>query len=225
MVLKATKREVIGKKVKNLRAEKQVPASVYGPGFPSANITVNDKEFRQLYRDSGYSKLFDLEVEGEKSIKALLKEVQVDHIKGRLIHVSIYAVDLTKPITTSIPIKFTGLSMAVKNNLGLLVISMDSVNVTCLPEKLTNEIVISIDKLDNVGDSIFLKELPLPEGVTTFGYNRDMVVAAISSPQKAAEEDVKTAAAGTEGEAAAEGDEKADAKAPAKAPAKAAAKK
>lgn len=204
MILKAQTRDVVGKQVKTLRAQKMVPASVYGPNLPTRNLTVNEKELRSLFRDSGYSKLFDLEIAAEKPIKALLKEVQVDHMKGGLIHVSIYAVDMAKTITTSIPVRFEGVSLAVKNNLGLLVTAITNVMVSCLPDKLPKEIVVDINKLDNVGDAIFLKDLNLPAGVNLISHAKEAVVASIASPQKSIEEETPVTEA-VEGAEAAEG--------------------
>ncbi len=204
MLLKAEPREVVGKQVKTYRKNKQVPASVYGPSTPTQNLVVNDSEFRALFKDVGYSKLFNLEVTGAKPIKALMKEVQIDRLKHAVIHASIYAVDMAKAITTNIPVHIIGFSMAVKNNLGLLVTPMSSVAVSCLPENLPNELVVDISKLDNVGDSIFLKDLKIGEGVTLVGaHAKDFIVAAIASPQKSVEEEEAAAApAAVEGEAA-----------------------
>jgi hypothetical protein len=96
--------------------------------------------------------------------------------------------------------------MAVKNNLGLLVTPMSIVTVNCLPGNLPNEFIVDISKLDNVGDSIFLKDINLGEGVNLVGtHAKEQILASIASPQKAVEEEV--AATPAEGEtAAAEGD-------------------
>jgi hypothetical protein len=93
--------------------------------------------------------------------------------------------------------------MAVKNNLGLLVTPESSVTVTCLPEKLPSEYVIDIGKLDNVGDSIFLKDVALGDGVALIGVHaKELIIAAIASPQKSVEEEEAAAApAAVEGEA------------------------
>lgn len=207
MLLKAQTREVVGKQVKTIRANKMVPASVYGPNTATKTIAVSDKEFRQLYKEVGYSKLFDLEIEGEKPMKALLKEIQVNKIKHSLIHVSIYAVDMKKAITTTIPIRFEGMSLAVKNNLGLMIASLTNLGISCLPENLPNEIVVDISKLDNVGDSIFVKDLPLAEGVSLVGVSKDAVVATIASPQKSIEEETPKAAVESDAAAAIPTDE------------------
>lgn len=207
MLLKAQLREVVGKKVKKLREQKMTPGSVYGPTQKlTKNIVLNTKELRDLYLKVGYSALFDLEIEGEKSIKVLFKEVQIDYLKRKILHAAIYAVDMAKPIVTTVPVHFTGTSLAVKNNLGLLVTPMSVIPVRCLPDDIPLEVLIDVNKLDNVGDSIFLKDIKLPAGVIPVGAHiMEQMVASIASPQKTVEEEAAEAAP-AEGEAAAEGE-------------------
>lgn len=211
MLLKAQTREVVGKQVKTLRAQKLVPASVYGPNTATRTISVSDKEFRKLYNEVGYSSLFDLEIEGEKPVKALLKEIQVDRLKKSLIHASIYAVDMKKPINTEIPIRFEGTSMAVKNNLGLLVTSLDKLSINCLPADLPSEVVVDVSKLDNVGDSIFVRDLKLSDAITLSGVSKDAIIITIALPQKSIEEETPKVAAEGEADAEAEAKEETEA--------------
>lgn len=206
MVLKAQSREVVGKKVKNLRAQNMVPASVYGPKQPSLNIALPKFDFIKLYKEVGYSNLFELEMPDGKKFNALLKEVQFDYLGNEVIHVSIYKVDMEQKIVTNVPLTFTGVSLAVKNNLGLLVTPVSTVEITCLPGKIPSELVVDISKLDNVGDNIFLKDIDLGEGVELVGaHAKDIVIASIAAPQKTIEEETPAAAtteAAAEGEAA-----------------------
>jgi large subunit ribosomal protein L25 len=206
MVLKAQSREVVGKKVKNLRAQNMVPASVYGPKQPSLNLALPKLDFINLYKEVGYSHLFELEMPDGKKFQALLKEVQFDYLGNEVIHVSIYKVDMDQKIVTSIPLTFTGVSLAIKNNLGLLVTPVSTVEVTCLPGNIPSELVVDISKLDNVGDNIFLKDIDLGEGVELVGaHAKDLVIASIAAPQKTIEEETPTAAA-TDEAAPAEGE-------------------
>lgn len=207
MVLKAQSREVVGKKVKNLRAQNMVPASVYGPKQQSLNLALPKLDFIKLYKEIGYSNLFELEMPDGKKFNALLKEVQFDYLGNEVIHVSIYKVDMEQKIVTNVPLTFTGVSLAIKNNLGLLVTPVSTVEITCLPGNIPSELVVDISNLDNVGDNIFLKDLDLGEGVELVGtHAKDIVIASIAAPQKTIEEETPAAAtteAAAEGEAAA----------------------
>jgi len=205
MVLKAQKRELLGKKVSSLRKVHQIPAAAYTKGKETINLVVSEKELLSVFKKGGYSALFDLEIEGQPAQKALFKEVQIDYFRAKVLHAGMYLVDMASKITTTVPVRIEGISMAIKNNLGLLVTPLSAVTVNCLPGDLPSELVVSISKLDNVGDQIFLRDLVLPTGVeVAASQSKDSIIAAIVTPQKAIEEDVKTATtaeAGAEGEA------------------------
>jgi len=210
MTLKALKREILGKQVKHLRAKDVIPASIYGAQKNSSiNLTLDKKEFREIFKQSGYSKLFDLEIEGEsKPIKAIFKEIQTEAVRNDILHVSMFQIQMDKKITAEIPVKFFGLSMAVKNNLGLLVTPLSKVHLSCLPADLPGEIEIDISVLNNVGDTITLNKIKLPEGAEVgHGTPKDAVLAYISAPQKIEEEAVvATTDAASAAPTAAEGD-------------------
>lgn len=185
MKLKAKLRKLTGKKVKNMRAEGEIPASVYGPKTEPVSISVDPKEFAEVFGESGYSTLFELEVEGGKPMQVLIKEVQTHPLLDNFLHVSFYSVDMTKPITTEVPIEFEGMAPAVKNNLGLLVTPIAAVTVQCLPKDLPSELTININELVAVGDSVSLGSIKLPEGVElAHGMSEEMTLVYIAAPQK-----------------------------------------
>ena len=88
MLLKAIKREITGKQVSQLRRDKKLPAVLYGPNRESTNITIDPLEFKKLFKDAGYSKLFDLELEGEK-VKVLVKDLQTNTLTDEFTHIAV----------------------------------------------------------------------------------------------------------------------------------------
>ena len=209
MLIKANKRDLTGKKVKQLRREKKLPAVLYGPNRASTNITIDPLEFNRLFKDVGYSKLFDLDLDGDK-VKVLVKDLQKDILSDSTIHVDLYQVNMKKEITAEIPLHFTGESFAVKNNLGLLVTPLQSIDVTCLPGDLPAFLEVSIDQLNEIGDSFTAGDIKLPEGVELANdVTPDSPVVYISAPQKAIEEEVveEEETAESEGEETAAGAE------------------
>ncbi len=189
--LKAEKREILKKKVKNLRAEGKIPCVAYGPKLKSVNLIVDQIEFKKLFREAGYSNLVDLEIEGtKKPQKVLIKEVQVDPLSGERIHVSFYAVDMTEELETEIPIEVVGVAPAVKTNIGFLEIPENHIMVKCLPENLPSEIKINVEKLAEVGDYISIGDLDLPEGVKAVEDDEERIMF-IAPPQKIEFEEVK----------------------------------
>lgn len=204
MKLKANKREITGKKVKNLRGEGLTPASVFGPTKKSENIQVDKKDFIKLFKDVGYNKFFDLEIEGERPVKVLVKEIQKHPVTDSLISVGFYQIDENRKITVEVPVNFTGESPAVKLNLGFLITNMDSIAVHCFPKDLPSGFEVDISTLENPGDAITVGDIKLPEDVEL---DSDMdttsAVVYIGTAQK--EEEVEAPAEGEEG--AAEGAE------------------
>jgi len=186
-VLKAKTRDLLGKQVKTLRQSGNIPAVLYGKGLESKHLVVDEIEFSKLYSTVGSSTLIDLDLEGEK-VKSIVKTVSIHPITQKVEHIEFYQIDMKSEITASIPIVLSGESSAVKNNLGLLFTPTEEIEVRCLPSKLPKEIVVPIDKLDNVGDSVLVKDIVLPEGVEIdSGFDVNQAVAVIEEPQMAEE--------------------------------------
>lgn len=202
MKLEAQKREITGKKVKNLRSEGIVPATVFGPKKPSANVQVDKKEFIKLFRKVGYNKFFDLVVGDSAPAKVLVKEIQKHPVNDNLISIGLYQVDENRKITVEVPVTFIGEAPAVKLNLGFIIHNMSSIAVYCLPKDLPSGFEIDITKLENIGDAITVGDIPLPEGVEL---DSDMdptsAIVFIAAPQKeeVVEPTAEEVAEGTEG--------------------------
>ncbi len=165
IILKAQKRNIVGKKVNQLRNQGLVPSVLYGQGKKSTNLTVNENEFIKTYQKSGSSTLVDLLIEDEKPIKILIQEPQKNPITDKVIHIDFYKIKMDEEITTEIPLEFTGLSPAVKELEGNLVKNKDSVEVKCLPGNLISNIEVDISILKTFEDIILVKDLKVPETI------------------------------------------------------------
>lgn len=203
MKLKAEKREITGKKVKKLRSEGKVPASVYGPSLESQNITLDAKEFGKVFDSRGYSKFIQLELEGHKDpVRVLVKSVNIHPLKDHYVEVSLYAVDEGKKITVDVPVVLEGEAPAVKQNIGFLVQQMDSISLYCLPKNLPEELIVDISGLVEIGDSITVNEIEIGEDVElSSGVEPTNAIAFIAAPQKEiVEEEPETSEEGEEDE-------------------------
>ncbi len=187
------KRKIVGRRVKDLFEKQEIPGTVYGPDMDSINIKVNLVKFKKVFDKVGYSHMIDIKIEGDKKPgKALIREVQFDPVTDEMRHVSFYKLDLNKPITTSIPIKFTGKSEAVEESTGFLVTPIEFLEIRCLPNKLPDKFEISIEELNDIGDSIAVSELEIPDGVElTAEVTENATLAYIAPPQKEIEEEEK----------------------------------
>lgn len=192
MKLKAKKRDVTGKAVKNLRGEGSLPAVVYGPSTKSQNILLDGKEFNQLEKEVEGSAIFDLEIDGEKKpVKVLIKEVQSDPVADQVLHVSLFQIDPGKEITIPVSIEIRGESPAVKNNIGFLVNPVTEIMVRCLPKDIPEKLVVDVSNLIEIGNSIKVDEIQLDENVKySSKVDQKTSLVYIAPPQKEIVEEV-----------------------------------
>lgn len=191
MKLHADSRTVLGKKVKTLRAEGLIPATIYGPKRASTNIQIDRKEFVKAFKAAGFSNFIDLEVGSEKAVKVLVKDFDKHPVNDQILDASFYQIDEDSKISVDVPIHFLGEAPAVKNNVGFLVTAMDDIALYCLPKDLPSSIEVDISNLNEIGDSISVTDLKLPEGVE---YDSEVDTTAslvyIAAPQKEIVEEV-----------------------------------
>ena len=204
--LKLQKREVTGKKVKALREQGLVPAVVYNSKTESYNTLLPKSDAQKLFRNATSTTIFDAEVEG-RDIKCLVKGFDTNSVTGEINHVSIFEIDETAPMIFTIPFTLVGVSPAVKNNLGILVNALDSIDVKCQLKKLQPEITIDISNLTEPGQTISVEDITLPEGMTLV--NDDVLTTAIVTIADA--QKIEDAMVAEKEEAAAEAAEAAEA--------------
>ncbi len=164
-VLNATPRTVLGKQVKKLRREGQLPANVYGKGLASTSIQVASNDFKEVFSEVGETGLIDLMV-GEKKHPVLVKNLQMNYASSTPLHVDFYEVNLKEKVKAMVPLVLAGEAKAVTENVGTLLQTLNEVEVEALPEALPENIEVNIENLAQVDDQIMISELTVPEGVT-----------------------------------------------------------
>lgn len=185
MKLTAQKRELSGKKVKNLRKNGLIPASVFGPKKASSNLQVNTKDFSKLFKEVSFNKFFDLEIENEPKFKVLIKEVQKNPVTDQILSAAFYQVAEDRKITVDVPLRFIGESMAVKQNLGFLIAQYTTIKLNCFPKDLPSEIVVDLVALETPTDTILVSSIKLEEGVTLdSSIDPESAIAYIGTAQK-----------------------------------------
>ena len=149
---------------RKLRVAGKIPAVVYGKGRPSQSVVLDPHALETLLQKSGagLNTLIDLSVAG-KTDTVLVKELQRHPVTGRPLHVDFFQLDLTQKITVSVPIHFTGKARGVEFG-GILDHPLREIEVECLPRAIPEFIEVDVSALD-VGHSIHVSELRLPEGV------------------------------------------------------------
>ena len=209
--LKALKRENLTSGSNNkLRADGLIPAILYGGKDPNQNISVSKKEISNIINsDTFLSKVLEIEIEGKKE-KVIPRDVSYNVISEEPIHIDFMRIVSGKKIILEIPVKFINHpdSPGLKRG-GVLNIVRRKVELRCPAENIPDEIIVDLTGTD-IGTSIKISSVKLPENVVPTITDRDFVVATVAAPtiikepEKPAEE---TPADGTEGEAPAEGAE------------------
>lgn len=155
-------RTLTGKKVKKLRKQGLIPANIYGQDFKSQAISVNTKDFFKVYRLAKETKIIYLSID-KKEIPVLIKNIQKHPVTDQIIHVDFRKIDLKKKIETEVPIKTIGVSEAVSQKGGILLIQSQSVIIEALPENIPQEIEVDISVLKEIGQDIKVADLPKSE--------------------------------------------------------------
>jgi large subunit ribosomal protein L25 len=208
--LKAAKRELLGKKVRRLRAAGILPATVYGHNVTPLSIQVDAREFRTLLRSQGRTQLVDLVIESERPRPVFIKQTAVDAKRNALLHVEFFQANLREKLTTHLPLHFAGDSPAVREG-GILLTVLDHVDIECLPDDVpAGGIEVDVSQIAEMNGSIHVGDLVIPENVTLLT-PVDEVVAKVDAPisEEALEEVLDETAPvaefpGEEGQAAAE---------------------
>ncbi len=195
--LMAEPRDVVGKKVKRLRAEGKIPAVVYGPALAeTVQVTVNDRDFGRFYQHHGHATLFDLTSDG-KTYQVFIRDVQAHPVRRTPIHVDFFAPNLNKAIHASVPLALH----EAPDGPGLFSQLLSEVVVNGLPRDIPNRLVVDCSVLREIGDAVRVGDLEAIEGIE-FVTNADEIIAMLAAPVLEAAEPAE----GAEGEGEAAGE-------------------
>lgn len=182
--------------VKQVRERGSVPAVIYGAHQSPSNLEINRKEIERLLAHAhGEHLLVDLSIEGDGkplTSLAIIQEVQHHPVRGDILHVDFHAVSTTETIQSEVPVESTGEPEGVKTFGGILQQQVRSVLLECLPQDLPEVLTVDVSEL-NVGESIHVRDLLLPNGVTALA-DADITVFLVSEPNVQEEAPVAAAA-------------------------------
>jgi len=195
-------RESTGKGVaRKLRATGRIPGVCYGAGADTVPVVLDPSTLEKALRSSaaGMNTLFGVKGGGAFDGKSvLIKELQRDPVQRNLLHADFYAVDLTREIEVKVPLHLTGSAAGLMNG-GIVDHQLREIEISCLPTAIPESFTLDVSALD-VGDSLHVRDIVLPEGVTLVS-DPDLGVVSVVIPAKA-EEEVAAEAAAAEGAAA-----------------------
>jgi large subunit ribosomal protein L25 len=159
--IEAQIRTVKGKKVKKLRAEGFVPATLYGAGIDSITIQLNNKEMEALFEEVGESSLVDIKIEKDV-YPVLLRNPQYNIMDESLMHIDCYKVNLKEKITATVPIELIGEAPGVKLGNSLIEVT-NELEIEALPADLPEKFEIDISGLEEVDAMITAGDIKLSD--------------------------------------------------------------
>ena len=205
IALKATARPRAGKgAARQARREGNVPAVIYGDNQTPEIIALEYNElWKQILKGQFTSAVFDIDIAGKGKIRVIPRDVQVDPVKDFPLHVDFLRIGKDGIIRVAVPVKFTNdtLSPGLKRG-GILNIVRHEVEVFCPYDRIPAAFEINLEGTE-IGTSIHISSVELPEGVSPVISNRDFTIATIAGVRK--EEEAAADAAPGAAPAAAKG--------------------
>ena len=162
------------------RAQGLVPITVYGGGKETASANIVKREFAALLRGHGRNVIFTLNVDGAAT-PVKIADMQVDPVKGTLIHMDLMRISLTEKSKFETPIRIVGEAEGVKTLGGVLEVVTHSLEVRCLPGDLPSFVEVDVTPM-SIGDKIKVGDLKLDSKVEVLDDPETMIVT-VSAPR------------------------------------------
>lgn len=159
MNLTAQNRTILGKSVKELRKQNLIPAELYGKGISNLHLTVSKKDLAKILKETGENAVINLTIDNE-SRPVLMHDFQTDPLTDEVMAIDFYQVRMDEKIKVKVPIEFIGVASAVKDKGGILVKSMQEIEVEALPAKIPQSLKADLGLLNDIGESLYVKNLP-----------------------------------------------------------------
>lgn len=192
LTLKAKTRSILGRKTEDLRQKGLLPAVLYGPGFKNLNLEIDAKEFINAFQETGRTSFLRLEVDDKsakkpKAFLVLVHDLQKDPLTLAISHIDFYQPLSTKEIKVMVPLVFDLEAPAVKNLGGTLLKNIQEIQVQALPQNLPHEIKVDLSLLNELGKTILVKDLQVPQGAKILKHPEE-IVAQVMAAEKIEEE-------------------------------------
>ena len=192
---------------RRVRVAGKIPAVLYGAGHDPVAVEVDPKQIsRILFSETGHNTIFDVEITGLPTAKAMIVDWQREPLKDQLIHIDLKRIALDKVLRVKVRVKLQGIPLGVKNSGGILDQVLREVEVECLPADIPTSIAADVSNLE-LFQTLRVSDLP-HSGSIKFLNAEDATVAHVVSIREeaptAAEVEAAAAAAAVAATAAAE---------------------
>ncbi len=182
ITVQAEQRQEVGKGPnRRLRTQGRIPAVLYGPGLETLSVSVNLGDVDQiLCSETGHNTIFKLQV-GSNSTDVLIRDYQLDPVKGTLLHADFQVVALDKKMTFAVPVQTLGTASGVTAG-GVLDIVLREIELECLPTDVPDHIPVDVTELE-IGDSVRVEALQIDRSKINILSVPDLVILSIVPPQ------------------------------------------
>jgi len=203
LTINASAREGVGKgPTRRLRAQGMIPVAVYGEGGDAVAVAVSAKDIATILRSgSGHNTIFKLALpqsDGEPA-NVIIKDYQVDPVKGRLLHADLLRLSMTTLTRVSVSVETIGEPAGVKSEGGILELQLRDIEVECLPGDIPEQLTVDVSNLQ-IGDHVTVADLVYDREKVKLLADEHQIVAGVLAPRI---EEVAPVVAVPEGEVAA----------------------
>ena len=184
--LQATKRDDLSRSnTRKLRQDGFIPAVVYGKEEEAQTISVDNIELLKTVRDEGRNAIISLDIENGTPVDVMLHEYQTDPVRGDVIHVDFYVIDMSAEMDVEVALRLEGEAIGAKDG-GILQQPAYELQVRAKPNNIPEEIVVDISELE-IGDSLSIADLPKSDDYE-FIEDAETTIAVVLPPEAEEEE-------------------------------------
>lgn len=183
-----------------------VPAELYGPGVDNRHLLINEVVLGSLLVKINKATMIDLVIDNESPVPVLIRDIQRESVKDKIVHIDFFQPDLSKKVKVEIDVRPIGKSLAINNLGAALVKNMQTIQVECLPGDIVPFVEVDLSCLNKVDDVVRVIDISLPAGITAVSQPR-AVVFSLAASRRGRMAQADLAAAPTAGDASAKSEE------------------
>ena len=188
--LTASRRDVLGKKVRFLRRKGLTPANVYGANIESIPLQIETSLLERLIASVGRNALISLKIDGKRKV-AMIRDIDRDALTDVLLHVGFFQVEMTHKVKVEVPLVFIGESPVEKVSRLMLLHNLSALHVEAFPSDLPRSIEVDISQLAEANQAIHVRDIPVGDNVEVLTELSEAVVQVMESRVEVEAEEVE----------------------------------
>ncbi|TET42713.1 MAG: 50S ribosomal protein L25 [Dehalococcoidia bacterium] len=189
--LRATNREVLGRKVRFLRRQGIIPVHLFGHNVESLALQCDAAQLQRVLAQAGKTRLINLKLDKAKRPRTVVvREIHRDMLTSELLHVDFYQVRMAEKIKVEVPIVLIGEALALKSKENMLLQELSSLTIECLPDQIPTNVDVDLSSLTEAEQAIRVKDVVLDEEIAILSDPEHVVVKISSRPKEEVVEEV-----------------------------------